>query len=131
MKVDYSGMAENLKSDLKKALEQNKETLKTCPFCGGEAIKSAFSWGNISDEFTIECTVCDARTTVLKSEEAIKAWNTRKPLERVIERLETEGKLADEERDRCARENPLQFDRAVGYSNGIFNAIEFIKGEMG
>lgn len=51
--------------------------LKPCPFCGGEAIKSTFSWGNISDEYTIECTVCRARTTVLKLEQAIEVWNRR------------------------------------------------------
>ena len=51
-------------------------------------------------------------------------------LERVIKRLETEGKLADEERDRCARENPLHFDTAKGYATGIYNAIEIIKEEL-
>lgn len=57
-------------------------------------------------------------------------FKTKSPLERVIKHLEKEGKFADEEKERCAKENPLQFDRAVGYSNGIFNAIDFIKGEM-
>lgn len=51
--------------------------LKPCPFCGGKAIKSAFSWGNIDDEYTIQCTVCGIRTTVSKLEEAIKLWNRR------------------------------------------------------
>ena len=51
--------------------------LKPCPFCGGEAIKSAFCWANIADESTVECTVCGARTKVLKTEEAIEAWNRR------------------------------------------------------
>ena len=54
-----------------------KNKLKKCPFCGGEAIESAFSWGNITDEYTIQCTICGVRTTVLKKEEAIEAWNRR------------------------------------------------------
>lgn len=62
---------------------------------------------------------------------AIEALKRQCIIERTVRRLEEEGKLADEERDRCARENPLQFDRAVGYSNGIFNAIDIIKEEMG
>ena len=61
---------------------------------------------------------------------AIKALEKYDAVERAIKHLEKEGKFADEEKERCARKNPLQFDRAVGYSNGIFNAIEFIKGEM-
>lgn len=58
-------------------LDMRNTELKPCPFCGVEAIKSAFSWGNISDEYTIQCTVCKVRTTVSKSEEAIKLWNRR------------------------------------------------------
>jgi hypothetical protein len=61
---------------------------------------------------------------------AIEALEKQSKLERVIERLETEGKLADEERDRCARENPLHFDTAKGYATGIYNAIEIIKEEL-
>ena len=61
---------------------------------------------------------------------AIEALEKQSKLERVIERLEEEGKLADEERDRCARENPLQFDSAKGYATGIYNAIEIIKEEL-
>ena len=64
---------------------QNDKRLLSCPFCGGEAIKVAFTWANIADESTIDCTVCGARTKVLKTEEAIKKWNTRKPMERIDE----------------------------------------------
>lgn len=51
----------------------------------------------------------------------------RKAFERVVERLEEELKLADIEKERCIRENPLQFDEAKGYSMGISNAIDFVK----
>ena len=47
----------------------------------------------------------------------------------VMSELEKELKLADEEKERCSRENPLQFDTAKGYANGISNAIEIIKGK--
>ena len=62
--------------------------LKPCPFCGGKAIKSAFSWGNIDDEYTIECTVCRVRTTVSKLEEAIKLWNRRVKNERICRKAD-------------------------------------------
>lgn len=49
--------------------------------------------------------------------------------EKIIEKLEKELKLADEEKLRCARENPLQFDSAKGYAHGVGKAIEIIKQE--
>lgn len=47
--------------------------------------------------------------------------------EKVITELQEELKLSDTEKQRCARENPLQFDSAKGYANGIANAIEIVK----
>ena len=52
-----------------------------------------------------------------------------KEFEKIIEKLEKELKLADEEKLRCARENPLQFDSAKGYANGVANSIEIVKQE--
>ena len=49
--------------------------------------------------------------------------------EKIIEKLEEELKLVDEEKLRCARENPLQFDSAKGYAHGVGNAIEIVKQE--
>ena len=50
----------------------------------------------------------------------------KKVFNKIIEKLENELKLADEEKLRCARENPLQFDSAKGYSNGVANSIEIV-----
>ena len=50
-------------------------------------------------------------------------------IEKIIEKLEKELKLADKEKSRCARENPLQFDSAKGYANGVANSIEIVKQE--
>ena len=47
--------------------------------------------------------------------------------ENVIEELREELNLSDAEKERCARENPLQFDSAKGYANGIANAIEIVE----
>ena len=47
--------------------------------------------------------------------------------EKVVEQLESELRLADKEKERCARENPLQFDSAKGYAMGLSNAIEIVK----
>ena len=46
---------------------------------------------------------------------------------KVVEQLESELRLADKEKERCARENPLQFDSAKGYAMVLSNAIEIVK----
>ena len=47
--------------------------------------------------------------------------------EKVIKELREELNLSDAEKERCARENPLQFDSAKGYANGIANVIEIVE----
>ena len=57
----------------------------------------------------------------------IKKIPTAFDKEKVIEELREELNLSNTEKERCARENPLQFDSAKGYVNGIANAIEIVK----
>ena len=79
--------------------------LKRCPFCGGEAEfvrdierKDVFQ---SSDYVYVRCKECHAQTLRIyysaefhkldeEYDESQKAWNTRKPVERILERLETE-----------------------------------------
>lgn len=58
---------------------------------------------------------------IIKNEPA--AFDKKK----VIEELREELNLSDAEKERCARENILQFDSAKGYANGIANAIEIVE----
>ena len=51
-------------------------------------------------------------------------------MEKVVALLEEELKLADDEKARCIKENPIQFDSAKGYANGIANAIDCVKGGL-
>ena len=53
---------------------------------------------------------------------------TAHDVDKVVKQLEKELQLADKEKARCARENPLQFDSAKGYASGIATAIEIVKG---
>ena len=48
-------------------------------------------------------------------------------VEKVVALLEEELKLADDEKSRCIKENPMQFDEAKGYARGIAVAIEIVK----
>lgn len=56
-----------------------------------------------------------------------KEITNKDAFEKIIENLKKELKLADEEKLRCARENPLQFDSAKGYAHGVGKAIEIVK----
>lgn len=65
--------------------------LKKCPFCGGEAEEVA--WRNQSSWETEHGIACNCGILLqggrksFTREEAINAWNTRKPVERVLERV--------------------------------------------
>ena len=57
--------------------------LLPCPFCGGEAGLRELRNG----DFICECKKCYGKAHRSDSEElAIRRWNTRKPMERIIER---------------------------------------------
>lgn len=47
--------------------------------------------------------------------------------EKVIALLEEELKLEDDEKARCIKENPIQFDSAKGYAHCVAVAIEIVK----
>ena len=134
MKVDYSGMAENLGSDLEKVLEQNKGTLKPCPFCGGEAKLNVHRFwcertGKFEDGgYSVQCSenecIAKAKFFSIKTE-AIDAWNTRTPVDKVIERLEDNSFWTEatfDEDGYCNDDSEKVIDLGV--------AIKIIKQEM-
>lgn len=102
------------------------ERLLPCPFCGGEA-----KWANALHNY-IECKECDFETIWYDTEaEAIKIWNTRKPMERIVEKLEKELRLAEKDKEKALCDplcHPSQFDFVKGYVMGMHNAIETVKG---
>lgn len=63
-----------------------------CPFCGGEAkVHSRCSYEETGGEtmFFVRCNDCGSEGSWNYSKEkSIKAWNTRKTVERILERLE-------------------------------------------
>lgn len=72
--------------------------LLPCPFCGGEA-EFHRSLSVIGDIVTVRCKACQAKTAGIlfdagkhqsdeEYDEAAEAWNNRKPVEDVLERLE-------------------------------------------
>lgn len=59
--------------------------LKRCPFCGGRVAMNQDDYG-----YYVSCSEegCVVMTNSYAEKEAVEKWNTRKPLERVIKRLE-------------------------------------------
>lgn len=91
------------------------ERLKPCPFCGGEA-KVAHEY---TEEWKLEyvmCFRCGCSTPSAISEDTvIQIWNTRKPMERIVEKLE--GKFVSTWD--CGYEG--------GYKDAIVDAIKIVK----
>ena len=70
--------------------------LKPCPFCGGEAKKQAHEVKGLRAIYVV-CEKCGASSGIyktrnprVKDEEnpAIKAWNRREPIDKIVEQLE-------------------------------------------
>ncbi len=60
--------------------------LLPCPFCGGEA---TLRKSEVTQLYHVACFECGCRQdSSYKSESAINAWNTRKPMDDIVERLE-------------------------------------------
>lgn len=55
---------------------------------------------------------------------------TMNVLEKILEEIEHESKLAHEEMRRCASKNPLQFDEVKGYARGVEYAVDIIRSHM-
>lgn len=75
------------------------------------------------DEDEMVSVVDIAVSTLMEIEEQPTAFD----VEKVVKLLEKELKLADDEKARCIKENPIQFDSAKGYAHGIAVAIEIVK----
>ena len=94
--------------------------LKPCPFCGGEA-----RWAN-DDKNWIECSYCRVETRYCEdTQEAIEAWNRRKPLEDIVEQLE---ELAEEHPYKVIGEPDTYQDYNQAWEVCSDRAIEIVKG---
>lgn len=103
--------------------------LKKCPFCGGNNVSL---WYNrsisplIPTTCEVHCYDCHFGLAPSKTkEEAIKAWNNRKPAEEVVARLEE-----------CSKSHFNYWDEfddeySFGSMNAYMNAIAIVKEGMG
>ena len=88
------------------------DKIKSCPFCGGEA---EIEQGIGRFEHSVVCQDCRCKTRIHAfEEEAIEAWNTRKPMDRIIEQLEE-------------KENDYTYEKLYQQAGAIMMAIEIVK----
>lgn len=107
--------------------------LKPCPFCGGKAFINtvephAHEVATFMPDYPggtfIECTSCTCALSGETEDKAIEAWNTRKPIDKVVEQLE-------EQKNPHANNIFLGFcQRCMWkiYNGAIDKAIEIVKG---
>ena len=94
--------------------------LLPCPFCGGEA-KFEINREMGGTQYQVLCTKCPTtvgRYWFWKKEDAINSWNTRKPMQDIVERLEDMYQpcyLCRE--DRCAIDRAIEIVKEVGGMN--------------
>jgi Lar family restriction alleviation protein len=103
-------------------LEKKSNRLLSCPFCGGEA--ELFHDEQFIHHAFVFCTKCEAQTRLYANgnmtEKAIKDWNTRKPMERIVEQLEEEIDEAKHYWD--------DDEYYTGAVSGFQGALEIVKG---
>lgn len=96
--------------------------LKKCPFCGGEARLMKFP--KCERKYVVICENEQCMASVgnysYSKEKAIEAWNTRKPIDRIVERLEEEYKTYNS--------NSYEDDFIA---QGVMIAIEIVSEEGG
>lgn len=95
-------------------------TLKPCPCCGGMAEILKQGHREYAPTYSVRCKVCGLTTGNSLSEKgAVGRWNTRKPMERIVEILEEEMPIS------------WEHDYIGGMKDAFVEAIEIVKEEGG
>lgn len=102
--------------------------LLPCPFCGGEAKMNERYREGIANRkmYWVSCKKCGASQPYhslagyRRSVGAIGQWNTRKPMQEIVERLE-------EELDDCRNWSDIEEDYYLGMCQGLQYAICHVK----
>lgn len=116
-------------------LEKKSNRLLSCPFCGGEAFVDTHKfWDEKAKDFTVQtygvaCHQCGSKSWqhCRTEEDAIKHWNTRKPMERIVEQLEEMSLSYELNCYKMIRENKCHESEDCGMC-AFKQAIEIVKG---
>ena len=96
--------------------------IKRCPFCGGEAELACRDFGS----WFVRCKKCFCKTPIFLTERfATISWNTRKPMQNIVERLE-------EQAEECRKYWQEFYDEdSFGGMNAYCYAVKIVKEEGG
>lgn len=101
--------------------------IESCPFCGGEVKIYDEPVDAKTTTYHFVCDNCDmtAYFDYLNKEESIEAWNTRKPMPKIIEQLELlrEGAGWDE----AVAQDDRHIEIAANRMDAFGRAIEKVK----
>lgn len=109
--------------------------LKRCPFCGGEAKLMRFP--KCERKYVVICENEQCMASVgnysQSKEKAIEAWNTRKPMERIVEQLEECYERYEdlEYNEHLENGQSLDFEYCHGKKDGVNESIEIVIEEDG
>ena len=98
--------------------------LKPCPFCGGEVMLYTNHYLGSMFHY-VACYKCDATVETVHHKDkefVIKTWNTRKPMDKVVEQLREENKTA------VGAAIIFDGDYYNGLVDGLEKAIEIVRG---
>lgn len=115
--------------------DKMSDKLLPCPFCGGEA-KFTYITKVYTDYPSIRCSndECFAGKLYIlfnTEVEAITAWNTRKPMERIEEKLDEAMERQWGYYNKAKGEgNIRQMDYSDGCAEGLTTAIELLEEEL-
>ena len=91
------------------------DKLKPCPFCGSEVLLHK---GYVS--YSVRCDICHYEICRRTKEETIAKWNTRKPMDRLVDQLE-------EKQTDINGNTSLHYLYSEGYSDAIDYLIDIVK----
>ena len=78
-------------SELKRVMEEHKK----CPCCDSDDISVGSKCVSIGEDIYIRCNSCGLKMQLCKEygwKELLKRWNTRKPMQNIVERLREKAK---------------------------------------
>ena len=99
--------------------------LKPCPFCGGKPVLLKH---NDEDYYKVFCECCGARQWTFANRtdrDAIRNWNTRKPMDNIV--AELEKKQYQAEKDMELSEDIDEMNNYGGMSMAYKEAIDTVR----
>ena len=111
-------------SELKRAIEE----YKNCPCCDSENIEVGSVVVSFGEDIFIKCNSCNLKMQLCKEhgwEELLKRWNTRIPMQNIVERLE------EKYEESTSNYHDLKDASCLGERHAYRKAIEIVKEEGG